>query len=95
MLVRGASGSDDLRVAARRHARRGANAGQSRLRGAGQQPDLKLDAAQPSGRKGFDAFAQRSARDRVDRMEFAALADALTRAGHQPRREPHHGLAVI
>src|SRR5450755_3140634 len=62
-----------------------------------QQPDLELDAGQPSGRERVDSLAQRRTgdRQRVDRVRLPPLADVLAGVGHQPGREPHDGLAAI
>jgi hypothetical protein len=61
-----------------------------------QQPDVELDAGQLGHRQPVDAFAQRCAgdRDRVDAVGLSAVATTAALAGHQPRRDPDHALAM-
>jgi hypothetical protein len=61
-----------------------------------QQPDLELDARQLGNRQPIKALPQRGTGDgeRVDAIRLAALAAAAALPGHQPRRDPHHALAV-
>ena len=62
-----------------------------------EQADLELGAGQPCGRECVEPLAQGRAgdRQRIDRIRFAALTHPAASVGHQPRREPDHGLAVV
>ena len=61
-----------------------------------QQPDVELDAGQLGHRQPVNAFPERSAGDghRVDAVGLAAVATTAALAGHQPRRDPDHALAM-
>jgi hypothetical protein len=61
-----------------------------------QQPDLERLLVQERDRQRLDPFADRVARDR-DRVDLIRLARpplAPARLAHQPRRHPHHALAL-
>ena len=62
-----------------------------------EQPDLELGPGQARLRESLHALAQGSASDResIDRIGLPALANNATGISHQPRRQPHDGLASI
>ena len=61
-----------------------------------EQPDVELNAGQLGDRQALQALAQRRPGDgdRVDAIGLAAITSAAPLARRQPRRDPHHPLAM-
>src|SRR4029453_3892326 len=61
-----------------------------------EQPDIELAPSDLRDRQRLDARADRRAgdRDRVDAIRLARLAGAVSRAGHQLRRDTHDAFAA-
>ena len=61
-----------------------------------EQPDIELGPSELRDRQRLNALADRRAgdRDRVDAIRLARLAGAVSRAGHQLRRDTHDAFAA-